>query len=290
MGKIPGANPLPLYDEYQRVTMRLEAYYNVLNEQPDFVEALEQLRAELLPSLRRDDEGVSEWDQRWRRSDDATRERRRELIDAFVEQWRLPRLRGARTERRHRLQKAPGASDVEYSLISRSRGQSLRLRADLVYSRQPIVSTVATTTSNTSTFSEEFPPRIHPLQPEPFVYDPFNRSRAWVRKEAVRIAEEVRQSIVQQAETLEQQFQQHGARQLGVRHQDPKELRRMAYRLYRRAVCHLPWEKIADLEGDEDLDAVSDAQTVRKTVTDWARILDIPLPESKTGRRKKPES
>jgi hypothetical protein len=270
--------------------MRLAAYYDILNEQPDFVEALEQLRAELLPWLLRDDESVSEWDQRLRRSDDATGARRGELVDAFVKQWGLPRWRGERTERRYRLNKDRGASDVLDCLNSRSRGQPLRLRADLMFWRQRIVSTVATTTSDTSTFSEEFPPRIHPLQPEPFVYDPFDRSRAWVRREAARIAEEVRQSVVQQAEILEQQFQQHGARPLGVRHQDPVEMRRMALRLYRRAVRNLRWEEIADVEMTEDPDAEPDAQTIRRTVTNWARVLDIPLPKQEQSRRRKPES
>jgi hypothetical protein len=133
---------------------------------------------------------------------------------------------------------------------------------------------------------DEFPPRIYPIRPDPFVYEPFHQTRAWVRQEAVRIAEEVRRSIEEQAEHLERQFMQHGAKQVGIRYLEPKKMRQMALRLYRAAVCHLSWGQIADLElDDNDPDAAPSDDNVRKSVSSWARALDIPLPPQKHQRR-----
>jgi hypothetical protein len=60
-------------------------------------------------------------------------------------------------------------------------------------------------------------------------------------------------------------------------------LRRLARRLYRRAARGWAWERIAEAERGEQPDWVS-SQAVRGTVAEWARRLDIPLPERPAGR------
>ena len=165
----------------------------------------------------------------------------------------------------------------------------MKLQTFLPYSRRPIVSTVASSRNGAEAVVEEYPPKIYPLQPEPFIYDPFHNSRSWIRKEAERIAETVRQSIEAQAEMLEQQFREQGATPMGARYQDPGVMSRMALRLYRAAICGLTVEQIADLELGEDPDAVPSGDAVRKTVSEWSRVLDVPLPRRKGGRRRIPD-
>jgi len=107
MGKAAQTSHRPLYSESQHVKMRLEAYYRVLNAQPEFLAALEQLRCELLPWLLHDDEDPFEWHRRLQLDDDETVEQRGERLRKFGERWGLPRWRGESSERRYRLPNQP---------------------------------------------------------------------------------------------------------------------------------------------------------------------------------------
>jgi hypothetical protein len=152
--------------------MRLPAYYDVLNEQPEFLEALEQLRFATLAWLRRPDVSFTEWDQRLGADEEGTT-RRGELLREFAEKWWLPRWRGEATEPGYRLPKNAGTFDMWYSLALARAGEPLRLYQNRAYWRPDLVSP--------ATDTDEYPPRIYPMHPEPFVYDPYNDRPAWAR-------------------------------------------------------------------------------------------------------------
>ncbi len=112
---------------------------------------------------------------------------------------------------------------------------------------------------------------IRPWEPPEIYYTPYFMSQRWVRKEADRIALRVRDSIVAQAEELENRARERGWKPIPPWHQDPTALRRIALRLYRGAVLEWPWSKL----GDTECVAI---RTVRDSVNEWAKALDIPLP------------
>jgi hypothetical protein len=63
----------------------------------------------------------------------------------------------------------------------------------------------------------------------------------------------------------------------------------MAFRLYLAAVCKLTPEEIADQETGDDPDVVTSGDAVRKTISEWSRTLDIPVPPRRRGRRRNPD-
>src|SRR5207248_203492 len=92
---------------------------------------------------------------------------------------------------------------------------------------------------------------IEPNVPLPFDYAPVRDSPAWVRTRAAEVAEEVRQSIIAQAELVERYAEAAGWTPIPPRRSDDYDLRRLARRLYRRAVLEESWAKIADWEREE---------------------------------------
>jgi hypothetical protein len=250
---LPGA-PLrqllwePLYPNFEPAHVMTRAYYGVLNEHMEFRAALLELYELVIPPWRRSRReadfllgapGGSQWA---RIADSAT-------------QWGLPRRHGQRhvADALWWWHVRPRDSDDE---LPRLFGWSRGFRGEVVCGD------------------------IEPHQLGTFSYDPTRQGPEWVRAEADRVAETIRRSIVDQAEALEKQARAKGYRPIPPRYRgDGGELKRMAQRLYRRAVLKWSWQNIARAEHPpEDVRKFYPSRAVRNSVEHWARELDIPLP------------
>ena len=117
---------------------------------------------------------------------------------------------------------------------------------------------------------------IVPKEPAPFLYDPTDTD-AHVRLlgRADRSLRAVRADILAQADALEEEAKKQGYVALGPRHRGKSarvEFQKQARRLYRRAVCGLGYDAIADLE-----DEAREADAVRKSVQLAAKTLGVRL-------------
>ena len=240
---------------------RLQAYYDVLNEDGRFRVDLEQLLAALppeFPEVRDPDLGPARMlSAQPQQMPPAVRA----SLEAFGERWRLPRDRGA-----------------------------FDLWLSLAYARSTgTLPTLMTAPGEPGDLPEELlHPRggsdqvIYPLIPLPFDYDPTMHPPGWVREYASVVAAQVRQTIIDQAEMVEQRALERGWRRSCPRHRAPDEPRRVARRLYRRAVLGWSWQTIVRAEYPPDPPgskgrAVA-TRAVRDSVEEWARILDVALP------------
>lgn len=115
-------------------------------------------------------------------------------------------------------------------------------------------------------------PYIFPNVPLPFMYDPVEQSRAWLNRQIDMICDNVRQSILNQAEALESQAKAEGWDKRPPRYTDAY-LQRVARALYLRAVKGMRWE---DVMSQCD-DALSDQEGFADRIRDWARRCGIPL-------------
>ena len=245
----PARPPRRLYPEELLRARRVVAYYDVLSRDEAFQAGLQQLfKLIRLPPF------STVQDPFLLPSPPA---RARPLLEDFVERWHLPR--------RHAV------DDLWHSFhLADFEGTPPVLGVGGRSSIGPIESL------------------IMPPLPLPFEYDPTHQNLDWVRNRADQIADEVRRSILEQAEDLEQV---PGWRTIPTQHQDLGRLQRLALRLYRRAVLGWPWQRIAHQE-TEDTREYCDWQSVRTTVRAWSEELDVPLPERRGGRpsRQKPVS
>ena len=120
---------------------------------------------------------------------------------------------------------------------------------------------------------------IRPNVPLPFRYDPTRRGAAWVRARASALARDIRESIVAQAQLIEQDANEAGWHPIPPRDRSDPELTVGARRLFGRAVLKWSWQRIADAERPDSSPRV-DTQSVRRTIVDWAKELGVPLPEA----------
>lgn len=246
---------------------RLDAYYRVLNEDPDgtgFPAALRDLSEHVghFPTSGRDpSEGA------------------KQSIVNFVERWRLPRQHGA--------------GDVWRSLRQPTDRVPLRLRPGIRSYFRPSIGTIVEINACASPDDEPFlvaelRPTIVPWVPLAFDYDPRSCDSALLRAHAEELASMLRDDIIAQAEAIEADAHEKGYRPIPPRHVNPQELNRSARRLYRRTARELTWSAIANLETGESPESV-DSQAVAATVNEWAKWLDIPLPQRR-GRPRGPKS
>ncbi len=115
-------------------------------------------------------------------------------------------------------------------------------------------------------------PWIFPNAPVPFMYDPTEQSRAWLNERIDAICENIRQSILNQAEALEAQAQAEGWDKRPRRFTG-EYLRDIARALYLRAVRGMRWEQIASERGRYDY------KSYARRVREFARLCGIPLME-----------
>jgi hypothetical protein len=243
-----GTGPPQLLPESWLRGRRAWAYYDVLNADQEFRADLARLGAHIPPAALDGEVHPSlEW---------------RPVVQRFADRWHLP------TYEEGRLAPA-GLRAVWHSLwlAKVTKAAAPELFPGQMDSMGP-------------------PPQvIQPATPGPFEFDPTTQSRRWVAQQARRIGKNVEQDIIAQARRAEQV---PGWGPVPPRHRDPVQLQRMARRLYRRAVQGMSYDEIAEQESQEGQEGETVAgETVRATVSQWARQLNVSLPEIGPGRRPK---
>ena len=117
----------------------------------------------------------------------------------------------------------------------------------------------------------EHQPWILPNVPLPFLYDPLAHDRRWLREQVDAICRDIRESILAQAENLEQQVEQAGWGPLPPAWHNPDKLRQAVDRLYLRAIKRKSWGEIA-------MRARTRRSSVQEQVTQLATLLGVPIP------------
>ncbi len=259
--------PQFLFQREHLLLRQTAAYYSVMNENQTFRSGLRQLYEALQIATYREPT-ASDW----------------QILDDFAEKWRLPRGFGAGDLWGSFFEESPsgvavdGAGAPEISIEQEFLDPRPRWKAGEL---------PALSTSDESRGSQTagLVPAITPEMPPPFLYDPRGMSLDSVREYAESAGAAVRASIIRQAEELEQQARDEGWSPIHPKHQDPAALRRLALRLYRRAVLQWPWARIAseEMQGSSEW---CDPQSVRTTVKAWASAIDVQLPARPPGRPK----
>jgi hypothetical protein len=213
-----------------RTVPLLEAYYEVLNADDRFVQALAELDAEVGERVRRGSYG-GYWTEAYA------------PLQTFVSKWHLPEDRGWR--------------DLYAALRDRKGPPKLSWSGSGEYVPDEQI--------------------ITPYRPEPLVYDPTRADRKQIRDRARYEGSLVEQSIMQQAEVIEDSFKEMGFRPLPPAHLSAKLLRQGALRLYRRAVLGWTLKDIADNESQAASDSrgVVTEDAIGHTVSDWADKLKV---------------
>lgn len=259
-------------------------YYNELNNDPGFLEALNNLFDTLTASGLLTDSttdlnfcGVSypfkplllEVSPSPDENPEFARWRMRDAIgmalSSFCERWHLP--------------VKYGLEDVWHSLCSHLSvpGGGLKLGSGMRRERVPVVGILASgqviDIDGTVLSVIDRQPWIMPYATAPFLYDPVERDRAWLNNQIEEICEQVRQSILAQADAFERQLKmQAGWRKRPPRYTDD-QLRRTARALYLRAVKRLKWSDVMT-----QFDAtLNDAEKFADRMRRWAKRCDIPL-------------
>lgn len=233
-------------------------YYDVLNADPDWKPGEERQRfpealAELF-SQECNESNAREFAARWRLPPG---EGPGDVLCSY-EQWWLTRER------------SPG---VEPELIPGPRGYMKALVGSVTRRWVP----APREGQETTRFQVTEPiPMIVPKGPAPFLYDPTDiDARQRLLGHLDELLRTIRADILAQAEALEEQAKRQGYVALGPRRRGKSarvEFEKRARRLYRRAVCGLGYDAIADLE-----DEARDADAVRKSVQLAAKTLGVRL-------------
>jgi hypothetical protein len=188
------------------------AYYDVLQDDPNFVRALGTLFKTIFPAVSKSRTAKQSLDAI--RGNDAPAETP-ELdarVNAFMRRWSLPQAH---------------AFEVWCALYAAQYGQPLRLRAVQGH------------------MAASFGAPAIRARIEPFIYDPSLDPHA----EAKRVTTELREQLRQQMELQRQRFLKHGWRPVPPRRRDRAQNKIMALRLYRYAVLRWRWQQIAAAEG-----------------------------------------
>ena len=122
-----------------------------------------------------------------------------------------------------------------------------------------------------------FPPAavVSPPPPQPFTYSPVLHGRAWLNQRIDAICRELRASMLEQADKIDQNALATGWAPRPPRRRD-NDLATVAHRLYLRAVKRLTWGQIVVAEHSSGHDITR--ASVRKSVVRLAHELGIPLP------------
>ncbi len=272
-----------LYHETEIRRRMLRAYYGVLNRQPQFRAALRGLLEQvgLLP--------VPVWN-----APQPPPEAER-LLDAFIEDWHLPRQPGVTPDLWDSLRRAAGNEPLELGEAARAVMWPSTIApthnapvAGVDSGRVRIVDVDGTEVRIPGLVGQRVViggAIIWPLQPLPFVYEPREKDHgpAWVREYAKQLTEDLHQNLIAQIEEVERRAEEQGWRPPAPRHRDPAELERLALRLYRAAVLRWDNDRIAGVEAREHADdddyRPSTPQAVSNSVNRWAKILGVPLPK-----------
>ncbi|MAG37621.1 MAG: hypothetical protein CL878_15410 [Dehalococcoidia bacterium] len=257
-----------MLSEFERSHWLHTAYYEVLNEDPDdagFPAALAELAASL----------IQHWDTQLDESmlmDRLPPELYGRLWE-FAQRWHLPRGEGRRDVFKSVWnasgREVPGAQGsprlVNY-------GMTLFLPVTITQEEQ------ATRDRQTRPRDYHFP-RIWPIQPLDFHYDPSVYGVHSVRQWAKQLCQELEADIVRQAEAIEAIAEYHGFARTPSRHVRSSEMRRMALRLYRALVCGWDNDRILGVEARDNVDDPTyqppSPQAVSNSVTRWAKRLDL---------------
>lgn len=139
-------------------------------------------------------------------------------------------------------------------------------------------------------WSNIFPPKPEPDQN---YYHPALVSRHEIDRWADTVADQIRQSILDQADEIDRHAKASGMRRLPPRLHNREHLLLMARRLYRRSVLGQSWSMIARLEpprrsaqstaGGEDAQFESARKAVIGSVRRWASQLGVRLPRDLNG-------
>jgi hypothetical protein len=131
-------------------------------------------------------------------------------------------------------------------------------------------------------------PPVVPKAPEPFPYDPNIQIPATIRHLLDQLTRQFREDLDMQIEDRRRQARKKGWGPLPPRYRNRADLRRMARRLYRRAVLGSTWKTIAEHESTDPQGVRVSVPTVRTSVVAWANVLDVPLqPALKEPPRKR---
>jgi hypothetical protein len=113
---------------------------------------------------------------------------------------------------------------------------------------------------------------VHPPRIPSFPFNPNQRQATLLNRLTAQFKKELREQM--------EELQRHARTRWRPPHSRKRaELRRMATRLYLRAVRRQRWADIARAEGP----GVTE-HAVRTSVTEWARLLNVELPPSRIGR------
>lgn len=235
----------PLIHSVELRLAKLDHYYSILNEDPDWTSEQNRPRFSVaLSDLLKSYPDESE---------------RRRLAEDFVCRWKLP--------------SDHGVDDLSWSF-------DRWVFEEWGHGGLPRLHPGARSWMETS----ERIPRIVPPQLWPFEYDP---TRPGATRELKMRTEEivarVRSDIRAQAAALEEQAKEQDYKSPGVRHRGDsagREFRKGARRLYRRGICGMSFDEIADLEFTErDPEGEGDPphiKRIREMVRAWSAELSIP--------------
>jgi len=216
-------------------------YYERLNQDPDFREALSNLFNRLDGPLPEDG--------------------RQEAIRDFCSTWPLPARAPEDLLWSHELRPWQGDRLVTGGLSGFVPTPGL-----------PVVTgTIPGDGDTPSLRIVERQPWIFPSVPLPFTYDPLTHDRRWLRDRIDAICADIRSSILAQAEALEREVEQAGWGPLPPAWHDPDSLRQAVDRLYLRAIRRMSWSRVA-------IKARTRRSAVQEQVTRLASLLGITLP------------
>jgi hypothetical protein len=224
------------------LTEMRQAYYSVLQEDENFVSDLEQLFTRCFPEYA---------------SERIARQHRLPTRSSVVRS-RTPRQQGAIAASAKKWHLPPAYRwEISTSMVAACDPEfPIRLIAAdsrlLTFDREPLRITVEV--------------RYNPRLPVPLLL------RRAVNEFQARAREEIQRRRAGMTN--------RGWRAVPARLRDSARVRRLARRLYQRAVLGWPWRRIAEADATE-LDAV------RKSVRDWADALGVELPVIRRGRPRK---
>lgn len=269
-----------LYPSAYWVDKLTDFYYECLNGDARFQEALKALFQELAgpwetmeslcPPWRSANVDAERWpyhptgiDDPCRQAYDAVATR----LSDFCQQWHLPREHGM--------------EDLAHAfrLWRLAQGRPPRLIRGIRTFLEPQIGfpvTVGVQEEEDITIRiVDYVPIIFPNIPLPFVYDPVECSQEQLQERIETICQEIRQSILAQAEEYKRQAGEAGFKPRPPR-LTPKQMERVARAIYRRAVCRWKWDDIRQ-EYKTDDEPVYDAQRFADRIRNWAKACGIPL-------------
>ena len=169
-------------------------------------------------------------------------------LQAFVRRWALPGDHGPLDVWRSLIAGPPGQPDV------------LREVRRIPFEWTPIA-------------------KIIPRTPEPIFFHPNVHGRAAIGQIVREATSEFQRTLTEQIEAFLNEAEEAGWHRTPVPYRSRAEIRRMAHRLFQRAVLKMSWAEIQEV-----LPEMVDIRTIRSSVHEWARVLHVDLPPGTPGR------